>query len=218
MSEPKRESHSGAPPPPRAAASPSLSAFGPPVPGPNAASASPALSAFHAPAASAAPSHGLAPRVDAVGPAAAPAIPVVPVARVPRTIDGRPAVHIDGDVTKEGRRVFRPLRDPAAPAAGVSPYPHYSAAVDGGPGHLSDLSVHTPPEEGSTIARLRQTYVAPLPGGHAPPDRTDRYVDTGSGLIQRKAKGAFTPEDTPPLSPRTTSNRAPRTNITFDPL
>lgn len=143
------------------------------------------------------------------------AAPVAPPPRAPLTIDGRPAVHVGA--AADGRRIFEPMRDPANPGAGTSPYPHYSEGLGGAPGHLSDLSVHQAPQPASTIARMRQTYVAPL-GGDAPDNRNDRYVDTADGVMQRRAGGVFAPQAAPPLSPRTTSNPAARTDITFEPL
>lgn len=242
MSGSKRSDHSGATPP-RASASSGLS---PPLPVMHspAHAAPPPLSAFPAahppPVASLAPPPGPVPKPSAElspmpqrasaqsAPLPSPApgpqplapvpvqlqAPLAPPRRVPATIDGRPAVHVR--TTDDGRRVYEPQRNSADPSEGTSPFPHYSAAADGGPGHLSDLSVHAEAVAPSTIARYRQTYVA-APGGPKPPkSRTDRYADTNDGRPQRHARGEFTPDpEAAPLSPRTLSNAAARTSITF---
>ena len=152
------------------------------------------------------------------GPAAVQAVPVVPAAsrpRVPLTIDGRRALYIR--TAADGRRIFEPLRDPADPAAGTSPYPHYSEGVGGAPGHLSDLSVHLAPQAPDTVARMQQTYVAPL-GGVPPSPRRDLYVDTTDGSMKIWRGGEYKPAKGAPLSPRTIGNAAVRTDITFEPL
>lgn len=221
MSAPGRDGPSGPPSSPRPRSPPPLSEMVSAPPRSRSGSDAAALSPLHSPVlgprgASDAPV--LSPRRDAVpGPAPAPPVALAPAPlprpRVPLTIDGRPAVHAGN--TGDGRRVFNPLRDAADPAKGTSPYPHYTAAADGGPGHLSDMSVHVPPTAPSTVARMRQTYTAPL-GGPSPANRTDRYVDQADGVPQRRAAGVFTPQDEPPLSPRTSRNAAPRTGITFE--
>ena len=190
-----------------------LSAMPPPIAIPQPAQQAQPLSAMPAPNPGPAAPVPAAQIVQAVP--VVPAIPAAPRPRVPLTIDGRPAVHTGA--AADGRRIFEPMRDPADPAAGTSPYPHYSEGVGGAPGHLSDLSVHQAPQAPSTVARMRQTYVAPL-GGVAPASRNDRYVDTADGVMQRRAAGVFTPQDGEPLSPRTTGNAAARTDITFEPL
>jgi hypothetical protein len=231
MSESKRAASSQSPPSPRAAPPLGLSEMRAAVPGPQSApqpqaqqlSAMPPPIAIPQPAQQAqqlsampAPNPGPAAPVPAAQVVQAlPVVPAAPRPRVPLTIDGRPAVHTGA--AADGRRIFAPMRDPADPAAGTSPYPHYSEGVGGAPGHLSDLSVHQAPQASETVARMRQTYVAPL-GGVAPASRNDRYVDTADGVMQRRAGGVFTPQDGEPLSPRTTGNAAARTDITFEPL
>lgn len=204
--------------PPPGPASPPPAHLSPMAPPPSSHAAAPQSLSAPVPLASGAPAPAQpAPAQPAPAQPAAPppavAAAAAPRRQIPATIDGRPA--IQSGVAADGRRVFAPLRNPADASQGTSPYPHYSEAADGGPGHLSDLSVHTPAAGASTIARYRQTYVAPL-GGQAPANRTDRYADTADGRMQRRAQGQFTPEaQAEPLSPRTRNNAAPRTDITF---
>lgn len=205
MSDSKRADNSASPPSPRPVSPSGLSLMQAAIPGHQPAAQPPQLAVMHAPV----------PGPGGGGAAPAFAAPVAPPPRVPLTIDGRPAVHVGA--AADGLRIFEPMRDPANPGAGTSPYPHYSEGVGGAPGHLSDLSVHQAPQAPSSIARMRQTYVAPL-GGVAPDNRNDRYVDAADGVMQRRAAGVFTPQAVQPLSPRTSSNPAARTDITFEPL
>jgi len=132
---------------------------------------------------------------------------------VPATIDGRPAVLVRRN--PDGREFYEPLRDPADPSQGTSPYPHYSTAVGGGPGHLSDLIVHSTPAEGSTISRHNQTYRGQR-GGDTPKARNDLYVDTRDGSFYSRRGGGFKALDqVAPVSPRTASNEVPRLDMTF---
>jgi hypothetical protein len=167
------------------------------------------------PAAAPAAALGGAPLVppSAASSAAAPAPAAAPAwnAPAPSHIDGRPAYHVN--TTLDGRRVYEPQRPGAGPGV-TSPEPHVTMSPDG-TGHVSDLVLRTPPAAPSTVARYNQVY-APVRGGAAPKNKSDRYVDNVSGQRQRRSGGVFSPQvGDPPLSPRSTGNAAARHNVTF---
>lgn len=122
---------------------------------------------------------------------------------VPATIDGRRAYKVN--TTPDGRDVYEPQR-PDAPVGETSPEPHFTRDADGSGGHVSDLTVHTPPSPGGTV-RMKRTYQAYGAGSKPKPENRNFYNTATGGSLGRDRTSPGLAAPSSPTTLRNTTNR-----------